>query len=254
MSHPEQLAFIAACVEANRDLVDGGSVLEVGSYDVNGSVRSVFAAARRYVGVDLVEGPGVDIVAAGKDVEAPDASFDVTVSGECFEHDPDWRETLRAMVRLTRPGGLVIVTCASRGRVEHGTRRTTATESPGTQSLGLDYYRNVSIDDVKSLPLVEWFDQHLLVHAPRAADLYLCGVRRGRGEAPSGTLPDEASVSAAADLMSPVDRAVRLPLRAMAFGIRDEARFQAVATRYWRLLLLVGAAARRLRRPRGSSA
>lgn len=246
MSHPEQLAFIGACVAANPGLVDGGSVLEVGSYDVNGSVRSLFGGAARYVGVDLVEGPGVDLVVAGKDVDAPDGSFDVTVSGECFEHDPDWRETLATMVRLTRPGGLVVVTCASRGRVEHGTRRTTAAESPGTQAQGSDHYRNVSVADVAALPLQDWFADHLLHHAPRAADLYLCGVRSGAAGAPVAVLPPTSVLADAAALMGPVDRAVRAPLRVLSLVVADEDRFQAVATRYWRMLLAAGSLGRRL--------
>jgi hypothetical protein len=62
MSHPEQIGFLTAVVEANRALVDGASVLEIGSYYVNGSVRKVFVSAGRYVGVDLIEGSGVDVV------------------------------------------------------------------------------------------------------------------------------------------------------------------------------------------------
>lgn len=245
MSHPEQLAFIAACVTANADLVRGAAVLEVGSYDVNGSVRSLFADAGRYVGVDLVTGPGVDVVSAGSEFDAPDGSFDITVSGECFEHDPGWEETLAAMVRLTRPGGLVIVTCASRGRIEHGTRRTTAAESPGTQAVGSDHYRNVSRGELEALPLGGWFDEHLVHYAPRAADLYLCGVRAGSVAGTGGRLPDPANVVAAAQLMSRSDRLVRLPVRTLALVVRDERRFQSLATRYWRLVLGAGAVARR---------
>ena len=37
------------------------SVLECGSYNVNGSVRGLFAA-REYVGLDWRPGPGVDVV------------------------------------------------------------------------------------------------------------------------------------------------------------------------------------------------
>jgi hypothetical protein len=41
----------------------------------------------------LVEGPGVDIVASGHEVNLASDSFAVTISAECFEHNPLWRET-----------------------------------------------------------------------------------------------------------------------------------------------------------------
>lgn len=245
MSHPEQLGFFAACVASNRELVAGARVLEVGSYDVNGSVRRLFEGAREYVGVDLVEGPGVDRVVDGSAIDDPDGSWDVTVSGECFEHDPHWEDTFRTMVRLARPGGLVAFTCASRGRIEHGTSRTTATESPGTQSVGLDHYRNVSAAQVRALPLDDWFTSWMLHFAPVAADLYFAGVRRGATEAGAGSagLPARAVVESLAGLTPRRDRALRAPVRALARVIHDEDTFQHVATRYWRGVLVVGGAA-----------
>jgi hypothetical protein len=65
MSHPEQIGFFKAVVDANKTFIEGARVLEMGSYNVNGSVRDMFALAGRYVGVDLVEGPGVDLVGFG---------------------------------------------------------------------------------------------------------------------------------------------------------------------------------------------
>jgi hypothetical protein len=47
MSHPEQVGFFKAVVDANKTFVEGTSVLEIGSCDANGSVRKVSAAAGR---------------------------------------------------------------------------------------------------------------------------------------------------------------------------------------------------------------
>jgi SAM-dependent methyltransferase len=190
VSHPEQQAFLALVASANGALVDGSRVLEIGSYDVNGTVRRQFGRAREYVGVDLTPGPGVDRVAFGHEVDDPDGAFDVTLSGECFEHDPHWRDTFSNMVRLTRAGGLVTFTCASTGRPEHGTGRTDPAMSPGTQAVGSDYYRNLAQSDFDDLPLTEWFESHRFWYLPTSFDLYFVGVRTG-GHAPRGVLPKD---------------------------------------------------------------
>lgn len=199
MSHPSQLEFVSAVARCNADLVRGARVLEIGSYDVNGSVRAHFGGASEYIGVDLVEGPGVDLIAYGHEVDLPDGSFDITVSCECFEHDPHWVSTWENMIRLTRPGGLVVVTCASRGRPEHGTVRTRAASSPGTQFEGLDYYGNVTVDDVRAnLDLAGAFSQWGLGYQRAYFDLYFAGVRAGEAPAgePAGQLPTLADVQA----------------------------------------------------------
>src|SRR5437763_626500 len=179
MSHAEQHGFFAAVADVNRSLISGAKVLEIGSYDVNGSVRSLFAAADEYVGVDLREGPGVDRVGFGHEIDSPDASYDVTLSSECFEHDPCWRETFVNMLRMTRPGGLVAFSCASVGRPEHGTTRTDKTDSPGTQSLGLDYYRNLTAADFGEFPLTSMFSRWRFWYLPTHFDLYFVGAKAG---------------------------------------------------------------------------
>ena len=58
---PEQQEFFRVVAEANPSLVDGGRVIEIGSYDVNGNIRAPFGPAREYVGVDrsgLAKRPG----------------------------------------------------------------------------------------------------------------------------------------------------------------------------------------------------
>lgn len=118
----------------------GQRVLEVGSLNINGTVRVHFEACA-YTGIDVGPGPGVDVVCQGQDYDAADGSFDVVVSCETMEHNPFWRETLANMARLCRAGGLLIMTCASTGRPEHGTKRTTPADAP---LIPWDYYRNLS--------------------------------------------------------------------------------------------------------------
>ena len=114
MAHPEQTGFMRLM----RDFVfpSNGNVLEIGSYQVNenGSLRAIFSGCS-YTGVDLIEGRGVDVVASGHEVNLTSDSFDVTLSAECFEHNPLWRETFANMYRMTKPGGILIITCAIEG-------------------------------------------------------------------------------------------------------------------------------------------
>lgn len=238
MSHPEQMAFLKAVVDANAELVTGGKVLEIGSYDVNGSVRNLFVGCSDYVGVDLSPGPGVDMVSFGHELTLPDRSFDVCVSAECFEHDPHWAQTFTSMVRLTRPGGIVAFTCATRGRPEHGTRRTRLNESPGTQAVGIDYYRNLTDQDFEdALPIADWFDESCFWASRYSFDLYFLGVVRGASAGrPTGRMPHSSHVAAIDELMTRIDRLIRLPLRVGRTFVRSEDRYQRLFLRYWKLI------------------
>lgn len=236
MSHPEQLAFFDAVARRNGGLIAGAKVLEIGAYDVNGSIRRVLGSASEHVGVDLTRGPGVDLVAYGHEVDHPDGMYDLAVSGECFEHDPHWRETFANMVRVTRPGGLVVVTCASHGRPEHGTRRSDVTDSPGTQFEGVDYYRNVVSADFDTLSLDSEFSEWRFWYMPTTFDLYFAGVRSGAATL-AAVLPDDADVAAIRKLLPWSHRLVRLPLRLAASVVRDEDRYQRLVMPYWLMLL-----------------
>lgn len=118
-----------------------GRVVELGSCDMNGSVRPLFAGAD-YIGVDIQAGPGVDVVDDGTWVPAGPA--DCVVVAEVFEHTPDWPQILRRARGWLRPGGLLIVTCAGPGRRPHsgidGRRRL----HPG------EHYANVDPADLTS--------------------------------------------------------------------------------------------------------
>jgi len=180
MAHPQQLLFVKTLSEmVAREAWSGRKILEIGSYFVNGSIRPFFDGAD-YLGVDLTEGPGVDLVSPGHKLNMPNASFDLTISCECFEHDPHWLETFMNMIRLTRPGGLVVFTCATTGRVEHGTTRSGAEQSPGSQSIGWDYYRNLTESDFRSkVNFGDIFEEHFFLTHRASSDLYFAGVLKG---------------------------------------------------------------------------
>ena len=57
------------------------------------------------IGLDIAAGPGVDIVCEGQKYDAPDGSYDVIVSSECWEHNPYYKETIQNAVRMLKEGG-----------------------------------------------------------------------------------------------------------------------------------------------------
>lgn len=175
MAHKEQLEFMSLIRQEFPTRFNSRRVLEVGSLDINGSVRSTFNQCD-YVGIDVAPGPGVDVVSQGQDYGAPDASFDVVVSCEVMEHNPHWIKTMRNMVRLCKPDGMIIMTCATLGRKEHGTARTSPDASPLTVNLGWDYYRNLAIDDFNKKQVVDDID-HAFMYNWLSHDLYMIGFK-----------------------------------------------------------------------------
>jgi hypothetical protein len=175
MSHPQQQNFISQVKSKYPSKFENQKVLEVGSLNINGSVRSFFTNCE-YLGIDVGEGKDVDLVSKGEDYDAPDNTFGVTLSCECFEHNPLWVKTFENMIRMTESGGLVIMTCATVGRAEHGTTRTTPADSPLT--LQWDYYKNLVVDD-----FTEYFDFDALfsefqfIHEIGNHDLYFFGIK-----------------------------------------------------------------------------
>ena len=145
MSHPQQQNFIQQVKNKFPNYFENVSVIEIGSLNINGTVRGFFNATK-YVGVDLAEGNGVDLVKSGHEVDFSDNSFDVAISTECFEHNPYWIETFNNMHRMAK--SFVVFTCASGNRPEHGTKRSDPSCSPFT--LEWDYYKNLNEEDFRN--------------------------------------------------------------------------------------------------------
>ncbi len=176
MSHIQQINFVNSVKEKYPNNFNNSKVLEVGSLDINGSVRPFFVNCE-YVGVDVSEGPGVDRVEQGQSVDDPDGSYDTVISCECFEHNPYWKETFSNMVRLCSSGGLVIFSCATTGRPEHGTTRTSPQDSPLTIGLGWDYYKNLEEKDfIEFFDLSQMFSEWHFSVDEQAHDLYFFGL------------------------------------------------------------------------------
>lgn len=114
-----------------------GSVIDLGGRDINGTVHSLFVT-KPFV-IDIAPGPGVDVVADAADW-VPDREFDVVLCTEVLEHTPRWPGIIRTAHNALRPGGVLILTCATHGRPPHGAATTFPLEG--------EYYANVDPDAV----------------------------------------------------------------------------------------------------------
>lgn len=175
MAHEAQNQYFRKVREEYPDHFEWSNVLEVGSLNINGTVRDLFAHCN-YVGVDLEYGPGVDLAIQGQDLKFRDGAFDTTISAECFEHNPYWAETFANMVRMTRPGGLVTFTCAGDGRPEHGTARSDVGSSPLTVFAGWDYYQNLNPQHFYDADLLGGFKTIEFEENKADFDLYFKGI------------------------------------------------------------------------------
>src|SRR5262245_27728467 len=108
-----------ACIDFGRRNIHSSDVkekdvLEVGSRDINGSLRPYIASLgpRSYVGVDSERGPGVDEVCPAEQLihRFGSESFDLVISTEMLEHVRDWRAVVSNLKRTVRPGGTLLFT------------------------------------------------------------------------------------------------------------------------------------------------
>lgn len=93
------------------------TILDIGSYDVNGSYKAFFNHPRwHYTGTDVAAGPNVDVVMTSPyRLSFASHSVDVIVSGQAFEHIEYFWLTWLEMVRVLKPGGHIFLLAPSRG-------------------------------------------------------------------------------------------------------------------------------------------
>lgn len=92
--------------------LQGQTMLDVGSFDVNGSYRDYMEKSGvAYIGVDIAPGKNVDIVSQDPyRYPFPDGTFDIVISGSAMEHVEKIWLWVPELVRLLRPGGFLAIT------------------------------------------------------------------------------------------------------------------------------------------------
>ena len=112
--HDQALAFYAEHLSE----LDPKTVVEFGSCDMNGTVRSVYPQAASWLGIDVQPGRGVDLIADAATWETDDR-YDIVICAEAFEHTPDWRDIIDTAHTVLVPGGLFLASCATGTRPPH---------------------------------------------------------------------------------------------------------------------------------------
>ncbi len=103
--------------------VESKSVLEVGSRNVNGSVRKdvMLLTPSEYIGVDIESGDSVDQIVNAYDLVKVfgENRFDVVISTEMVEHVADWIKVIDNMKKVLKPNGVLLITTRDRNSGVH---------------------------------------------------------------------------------------------------------------------------------------
>ena len=104
---------------------DSLNILDIGSYDASDTSYNYGRFLRednwKYRGMDIQEGPNVDIVVSDiyNWIEIEDSSFDVVISGQAFEHMEFFWKAIKEIERILKPGWLCCIIAPS-GGPKHG--------------------------------------------------------------------------------------------------------------------------------------
>jgi len=165
--HPSSMRNCQAFFECYRKPFDAAQhvkVVEIGSLDINGSIRSTCPLHYEYTGVDFAPGKGVDIVLQDPyTLPLPSESADYVLSTSCFEHSEMFWLLFLEILRLLKPNGLFYLCVPSNGRFhqhpvdcwrfypDSGKALVTWAKRNGLSPALLESYTSPQVDD-------EWND------------------------------------------------------------------------------------------------
>jgi autotransporter strand-loop-strand O-heptosyltransferase len=200
MAHNEQRDFCSRMRNIFPEYFTNKKVLDIGSLDINGNNRFLFTDCD-YIGLDVGEGNNVDVVSVGHLYDGPDEYFDTIISTEVFEHDMFYEKTIKNIIRMLKPGGAFIFTCASEGRPEHGTRRCGEHCAPLLIQISedwADYYKNLNEDAIKKIDgFTNIFPDGIFEYNDKCeipGDLYFFGIKGGIKNARKYQLSSKPSI------------------------------------------------------------
>lgn len=189
MAHKEQIDYVNRIKNKFPEYFNNKIVLGVGTFDVCGSEDKFFENCE-YSGLDLGPGPGVDIVCPAQDYDAPDESYETIISCECFEHNPFYKETIQNIVRLLKPNGMFLFTCATTGRPVHGIKSLEEESkikhenwitmpNVSIDNWDNEYYKNLTEEDIREcVDFEDIFSEFEFEIEKDHCDLFFWGIKK----------------------------------------------------------------------------
>jgi SAM-dependent methyltransferase len=117
--HPTAMSNAKSFFETYSNAFDSSKevkVIEIGSQDVNGSLRDVCPDRFKYIGLDFQSAKGVDIVLDDPySLPFEDDSIDIVLSSSCFEHSEMFWLVFLEVLRVLKPSGLFYLNAPSAG-------------------------------------------------------------------------------------------------------------------------------------------
>lgn len=115
------IIFVSKSIK--KEDVKGKRILEIGSYDENGTVRPIISMLEpaQYTGIDIIKGRNVDVICRVEDIvnKFGKKSFDIVITTEMLEHVVDWKLAISNMKNVLADNGILIITTRSRGFYYH---------------------------------------------------------------------------------------------------------------------------------------
>jgi hypothetical protein len=116
-------------------------VVEIGSRDVNGGVRDLLPEGCDYTGLDISDGPGVDVVADAATWK-PARKPDLVLCLEVLEHTPEWQAIVTNAASWLSKRGRLVITAACDPRAPHSA-------VDGGPIRGGEHYGNIDADELR---------------------------------------------------------------------------------------------------------
>lgn len=166
--HAEAMEFVSRTLIGKKF----SNVVEIGSRNINGSVRGLFSgkAGESYWGIDLYDGPDVDEVADAVDWR-PEGKVDCVICCEVLEHAPDVNGILKMVSESLSAGGWFIMTCAGPGRKPHSS-------IDGGPVRPHEHYANVAPAGFQELCEINGLYIDQIEHHEGRGDLYAVAQKR----------------------------------------------------------------------------
>lgn len=114
--HPTCLKYAKMFFNSYLKNIQNPTIVDIGSQNINGSLRDVAPPNATYVGLDFEQGNGVDILLEDPySFPVEDSFADAVVTNSCFEHSQFFWLTFLEALRILKPRGILYINAPSNG-------------------------------------------------------------------------------------------------------------------------------------------